>query len=568
MALPGVTFNIIDNALGITGLGNGQTQTVVGIFPGGTPNVVQSFASIDAMKSAMGIGPAFQAAAEVLAVAGGQVNCLPITPVIDDGYSYLSQSVSQVGVGSGTVAISTAPIQSISIKFVNSTHYTVQLGSGSVSAPTLLVTGSDVLIPGTLTFVTFGGSFSTNDTVVCNLDGTVSVTSGGGTATQHSLPMDNYRCQVSIQVAGGVGTMQFVTSVDNGASVSGSVLSTAKYQIPNTGIVLAFTGTFTKGDIYSFNSTQGDLSVASVDAAMDALATTYLNLDYFLIHIVGEQHSAAAARTLADAVDGKMGVLESKFKFVRALVECPVKDESLVQDTDGYAVIDANSADSPSTLAGTSGAFFTFVSNNGRVAVSADTEIVSSAADGIEYLRNTGYSCAARESQFSPARDGAESVPLEHLVSISRDEGVTPALDAARFITVESRQPLNGFYLTDVQTMALATSDYSRLANGRVMDIACKLTLQEALTFIQKRIPTGKNGTILGKAADQIEEEITAELKANMILIPDPIAVDVKCQVDRTINILSTQTLSLIVRVKPFGYAREIVANMGFAVNV
>lgn len=298
--LSDATLTVQDGALGISVPSTTLPPLKMGIFPGGTPNVLYSFADSTALQSALGQGTGTESATHTLGVAGGQVLCMPVNP---SQFGYAG-TVSLLGTGFGTVAVSLAPAVAITVKCVvagvlGTAQFTFQIGSGPISAPVVSSASAPwtYLVPGTLTVLTFtAGTYVLNSTYVIGTDGTITL--GGGAinnVTQQSSPLDNYQVSLLLTVGGSVGTASFKYALTAADAAAGSyspqiaMPSGGKYAIPNTGIVL----TFGQHTIVVTITTPGTLGTAvysyTVDggAAVTGNATTPNSGSNYVVTIPG-----------------------------------------------------------------------------------------------------------------------------------------------------------------------------------------------------------------------------------------------------------------------------------------
>jgi hypothetical protein len=148
-------------------------------------------------------------------------------------------------------------------------------------------------------------------------------------------------------------------------------------------------------------------------------------------------------------------------------------------------------------------------------------------------------------------------------LSSGRDEAATPGLDAARFTTLRSIMGRSGVFCTAGRSLANAGSDYQLLQYGQVMDVACFYARDTLLGYLNASIRVDKKtGYILERDAQAIEAQCLGVLNEKIVNIGDASSASVV--VNRTTNILSTQTLIVSVRVVPLGYARAITVDIGF----
>jgi hypothetical protein len=79
MAIPDVRTTILDGALGLAAPSSSRTQVKLGTSSSGTVNTLYSISDITTLQSTFGQGPLVEAAARVLAIAGGPVLCMRVT---------------------------------------------------------------------------------------------------------------------------------------------------------------------------------------------------------------------------------------------------------------------------------------------------------------------------------------------------------------------------------------------------------------------------------------------------------------------------------------------------------
>jgi hypothetical protein len=391
---------------------------------------------------------------------------------------------------------------------------------------------------------------------VAGTNGSVTVVRGGagtstGTMTVSGTPNDGYEFKFVITKGGAnlaAATATFKYSVDGGDNYSADIAMPVGgvYAVPNTGVTVTFAngaGTaFVVDDTHSFTCTAPGFSSTDVNNALDALRTTFASARFGFIHIVGAASTPSGAATIAAAVDVKMAAEENVFRYVFSIVECP-------EDTDANIIA----------------AFTSFFST--RVGVSAGyCELV---ANGKVMKRNAAWPVVARISKQDIRRDVArtkadsEGGPLKGVTKIYRDEFVTEGLDAARFITLRTYAGKSGFFVTNGRMMASTTSDYQFIQFRRLMDRACTLNYSNLFEYLNDdAVRVDAAGLIVEADARAIETKINGILSAD--LTSKNRVSDTSVKVDRTNNILTTQTLRTKVRIRPKGYAKFIETDIGF----
>lgn len=578
MALPGVNLNVLDGNLGLISGNPSQSALLLGCCTAGTANTFYSLGDISTVNSSLGSGELAELATHVLSVSGGPVYAMPLSPSSRGGLS----SVTHVGPGAGSLAVSSAPHAAITVTCttggtLGTAAFTFQIGSGAPSQPVTSAAGwssSGYQVPGTYVTIVFtAGTYAAGgsaDIYTISTLGVVAHPQGSGPAvpTFTASPIDDYSVKAVITTGGANGTMQFTYSLDATDGNTSSVIVSSgggTYAIPNTGIVLTFSGTQTAADYFTFTAAGPSYAGGDLTAALTALQSTYLSsvANVSLIYVCGNATSAAAAATQAATLETAALALFNLGIYVRFLSECPTVGS--IWGSAGSVVVD--SADTDSVCASA------FASTNApHVAVSAGDVSLTSSVSGLAQRRSCGWPIIARACKFeASANIGAvENGAISSVGAIYRDEFATPLLDAARFNTVRTFPGLPGFYITDGHTMALSTSDYSPLADARVIDRACQVTYKSALPLVNKKLETSRKiaGAISERAAQKIDSRLTSALNTSLVDTSPQDAVAAAAVVNRTHNILADSKLLITVGVQPFAYSKYVQVDIGLVAKI
>lgn len=580
MALPGVTLNVVDGNLGLQQGSNEQVMLYLGVCTKGTPDTLYSFGNQTSLINTLGRGPLVEAAAYGLQVGGGPVMCMPLTPDTAGAIG----TVSHAGGGSATLTVTAGPPESVTIDCVTSgtitsgtAAFTFAVGSETSAPVTASSSWSSTgyRIPGTFTTYVFtSGSYSaTTDAYTISTAGVAAAVTGSGVTvgTASSSPIDNYNVLVTVLTSGALTTGTFQYSLDNGETAldgngvtSAEILSSASgtYVIPNSGLVLTFSGTLNGDDTYTFKTVSPRTS--SFTSALTALETTYLaQANYAMASVIQMPTSASDWATEAAALETAATALFNAGVYMRFLSEVPTvgsvyaSGSSVITDTaDTDAVLIAQRAS---------------VSAAHVLAGAGDCLLVSPVT-GLSLRRSACWIAAARAS----AVEASQNVGFVGLggvtgvIHLFRNETANPGLDAAGFTTLRQINGVPGFYITDAHTCSLATSDYYPFTNARVIDIGCTVTRANALPLVNSKIPTttrdGNPGVITEKKAQQIEGQIGGALITVMVDTRPQNAVAANAVVDREHNILADGNLIIAVAIQPYAYARTVTVYIGMAV--
>lgn len=548
MTAPKLTSTVQDFGLGVVEGGAGARSLVIGIALGGTTNAVVGFGAKAAAESLLVAGPALEAVVSELAAGAAAVYFCRSLPSSNGSAS----AVTKTGTGAGTVTAAIAPHADILVTCttagaLGTAAFTFKVGNATASAPVLSAASwgtTGYQVPGTfVTLVFTAGAYvagGTPDTyLVSSADGAVTHPTGAGPAapTYSASPVDAYSVIVEIMSDGGLGAGTFRYSIDGGDNYVGDVQipSGGKFALQasnglSTGVVLTFASTFVKGDKHTFTTTGPSSSVSDVASAFDAAILD--TSQWEMVHVVGAPANAAGAATLHATVATKMASAKTAGRFARAMIECPQTE-----------------ADSAIKSA------FTSVADT-RVAVCVGDFEHTSPLTGKVNRRNAAWAAMARAVAVAEgeALHYVGRGTLEQVKSLYRDEGLTPGLDDARFLTLTTFPGYPGYYITRGRIMAQPGSDYSFWQNGRVIDRACKIGRDIGMPLIGKSLRVNQTtGKILEVEARRIEKRIKTAIEGDLLARGQISGVTVV--VNRDTNILSTQTVDIDIGVIPLAYA-------------
>lgn len=354
-----------------------------------------------------------------------------------------------------------------------------------------------------------------------------------------AAPVDAYELRIEILVAGAIGTSTFRYSLDGGDTWSPAITTAATYEIPDTGITLQFpVGDYVADELYSADATPPAFDTTTLNAAIDAALA--MAEQWRCLHVVGYATTGAGSATIAAAVASKMTTAEGQFRYAYAILEA-------ADDTD----------------ANLKTAFAAFASS--RVMVCGGFAEIVSARSGRIYKRPQAWWDVARIMSVAVSRDPgavADGPADASVASLYRDERKTEALNDARFTTMRTFVGRPGFYITNGKMMAAAGSDFAHVTARQVLDVACRVTYDALLEYVNFDLLIDDDGNIVETEARRIEKRVLGLLRTALITPRDASKVEFTLQRDG--NILSTQTLVGQTRVVPKGYARFITNEIGF----
>jgi hypothetical protein len=551
--IPDVSVTISDGAQGLTPSSSEQVHSIIGACAEGTPNTLYSYSDIPTLVANHKAGPAVEAAAHSLMVAGGPVYLVPVTQSTPGAPGSVTKTgtgptvtaptksaVTEAGTAPPDVTLSGTPTKFIDLVVEITTGgargtaiFRYSLDGGDTWAEEGVTTAATYLMPNTGVTLNFAtGTDYTDDNVY------TAVT---------CVPYDRYEAQLEIVDGGALGTATFRYCLDrdnpSGDPVWSETLTTPTsglYTIPDTGISFTLAaGTYVAGTTYDITTTPPGFSSSDVQSAFDALAAD--PREWGAVHVVGQASSVSGSATIASTLDTKTEAAASgSFRYAHAMLEC-------ASDTDGNTIA----------------AFEDFASK--RVNVCAGFCRVTSVISGRSFKRSSAFPIAARLSKVGIGVDLARVIdgPLPGVTYLYRDEQLTPGLDAARFSTLRSIVGRQGYYITNARLMAPAGSDFTLVQYRRVMDVGCTVGRDTLLDSLSDGVRVNRvGGTIHEIDARGIEARVKARLNARLTQPGHASAVD--CVIDRTNNVQSTQKVKSQVRITPLGYAKSIDLDIGF----
>lgn len=460
--------------------------------------------------------------------------------ILDGQLGLVPQDTSGIQALIGT---SSAGVVSTIYEFGDPETLTSTLGTGPLveAAAAVLAAGAGPVICVKATSASAGSAGSVTQ-----------VGTGTSLMTVTGASLDAYTAQVIVKTAAaavtsGIGT--FIYTLDGGATYSDEIALpvAGAYVVPATGLTLTFAaGTLVVGDTYSFVASAPAYDITGLGVAMTALLADART--WFLVSAIGVPADASATAAVFSALDTKMSAAAAAYRY--AMAACQAAD-----------VTDALLIAAFSALTST------------RVAVVAGFCTMTSSLSGRSYKRGAIFPVLARAGSVDPSEDlgRVRTGPLSGVTSILRDEAATQGLDVNRFTTLRTHVGLNGFYITNGRIMAGSASDYKYWQHRRVMDIASTTVRRAQLLFLNDAVRVysaqsapspSRVSTILEEDARNIEGQILAAMR-NTLTQPG-FASDCSVSVDRTNNVLSTETIKVRYGVTPLGYAKNIQGSIGF----
>lgn len=130
------------------------------------------------------------------------------------------------------------------------------------------------------------------------------------------------------------------------------------------------------------------------------------------------------------------------------------------------------------------------------------------------------------------------------------------------FMTFITYPNVSGYFFSGDPMCTAATDDYSMLARGRVIDKAHILAYSTFVQEVDDEIPINTDGTLDAGFCKWLSQQIVNQINNTMTANKEISAVN--CFIDPAQNILSTNTLNVVLQIIPVGYATQIQITLGF----
>ncbi len=382
--------------------------------------------------------------------------------------------------------------------------------------------------------------------------------SGATVLTLSGTPRDAYDVRVLVTRAAttpsaGTGAVKY--SLDGGRTYSTEVAvpTSGNLTLGNTGITVAFSAaSLVVDDEYRFKTTAPAWDGTTLDAALDALADSAH--DHEFVH-VAEALDATSAGTLKTSIEGlsTSGIYRWGYGSPR----------------DQGATIEGETASAWQTvLLGASPGFSAF--NSKLIKIDAGAAYIAM-MDGSELRRPVAWAIGPRLALVREVSGG--SGLAEHpgrvksgaLAGIDQgdlihDLRLLTSLTTGRFGGAQSLVGRSGYFATDT-TMAPSGSDYRKVMNTRVIVEGSRVGMNALQELINDDFRTATGGVIDRRDASAVDAYLTGALNASVV--ETNLASAASAQVNRTDNILTTETMRAALRIRPKGYATTIEATIG-----
>lgn len=160
--------------------------------------------------------------------------------------------------------------------------------------------------------------------------------------------------------------------------------------------------------------------------------------------------------------------------------------------------------------------------------------------------------------------------PVEMFIGdspVDQAMSVVDALYAKGYICPRIYVGLSGFYFVDDSLATAKTDDYAHLTARRTIDKAARIAYLTMLQFMLDDIELNTDGTMQQPVLKDWQAQVERAINTQMTAAGELSVVDgsgCKFWINPKQNVLTTSKVEGTLKVRPFGYSREIIVNIGF----
>jgi hypothetical protein len=384
-----------------------------------------------------------------------------------------------------------------------------------------------------------------------------------GTITVAGTAADSYAVKVKIIASGTLGAGTFQYSLDGGRTYSPTITipSGGTYALASTGLTLTFVpgagaAYYDVGDVHAFSTTAASFNATDLSSVITALKTDGRLFPF--IALCGDFGAAASGALVGAAFDTHLESFATLYKYVAGIMGA------------GFTTDAAGTASAWSSVTTKR-----YMRSYGKVWVASAKPLM-----GMGYVRKpvaTVLAVRAMTELISTHLGRVKSGPISGIApnsdefgaAVDHDEYNSEGMDANGFATLRTWPGRKGWYITRGRIAAPVGSDFTDWHYRRCMDVACTVTQQTLLEYVNSTAIANADGTIAEGDARRIEGDTDAQLS---IALLEPKNAEgnkghvsaASAAVDRTNNALQSKTLQAQVSVRSLAYLEKQKILIGY----
>jgi hypothetical protein len=168
-------------------------------------------------------------------------------------------------------------------------------------------------------------------------------------------------------------------------------------------------------------------------------------------------------------------------------------------------------------------------------------------------------------------RDNALNTLTAYLKDVPAELADVETVHDKGFITFRTFVGKAGYFFSDDFLATAVTDDYRSIARRRTIDKAYRIAYQTLINFLNEEIPITESGELVPAMVKSWESEVESAIITQMTAEGN-LGVDtteaqdtgVQCFIDYAQKVVSTGKVEVVLRVKPYGYAKYIDVKLGF----
>ena len=175
------------------------------------------------------------------------------------------------------------------------------------------------------------------------------------------------------------------------------------------------------------------------------------------------------------------------------------------------------------------------------------------------------------QTHIGRVKDGAVKATKAFIGAKDAAVGASETLNTKGYITFRTFVGKAGYFFSDDHMATAVTDDYHSVCNRRVIDKAYRVAYSALLEKVNDEIPVTDEGTMPTSIVHALQGSVETAVINNMTAYgnlgtdpEDSNDTGVECYIDPSQKVVTTSTLNVNLKVKPYGYAKYIECTLGF----